>query len=108
MYKPPIEIFTDELKFYYDNNIVEAVQRYDINVDKDELLKALRYDRQQYEKGFADGKVAATQEIVRCKDCEWWTKQEDSAQGRCTLLGIYPTGAWYCGNGRRSEDEMVN
>ena len=42
-------------------------------------------------------------EVVRCKDCEWWTKQEDSAQGRCALLGIYPTGDWYCGNGRRSE-----
>ena len=46
-----------------------------------------------------------TIEIVRCKDCEWWTKQEDSAQGRCMLLGIYPTGAWYCGNGRRTEDD---
>lgn len=44
-------------------------------------------------------------EVTRCKDCEWWTKQEDSAQGRCTLLGIYPTGAWYCGNGRRTEDD---
>lgn len=44
-------------------------------------------------------------DVVRCKDCEWWTKQEDSAQGRCTLLGIYPTGAWYCGNGRRTEDD---
>ena len=44
-------------------------------------------------------------EIVRCKDCEWWTKQEYSAQGRCTLMGIYPTGAWYCGNGRRTNNE---
>ena len=44
-------------------------------------------------------------EVVRCKDCEWWTKQEDSAQGRCALLSIYPTGAWYCGNGRRASDD---
>ena len=42
-------------------------------------------------------------EVVRCKDCEWWTKQENSAQGRCSLLGIYPTGYWYCGNGRKGE-----
>ena len=40
-------------------------------------------------------------EVVRCKDCEWWAKQNDSAQGGCALLGIYPTGAWYCGNGRK-------
>ena len=105
MYKSPIEIFTDELNLYYDNNIIEAVQRYDIQVDKDELLKALRYDRQQYEKGYADGKIAEYNNIVRCKDCEWWTKQKDSAQGRCTLLEIYPTGAWYCRNGRRINNE---
>lgn len=43
--------------------------------------------------------------IVRCKDCEWWTKQEYSAQGRCALMGIYPTGAWYCGNGRRINND---
>jgi hypothetical protein len=38
-------------------------------------------------------------EIVRCEDCKWWTKQKDSGQGRCELLGIYPTGGWYCANG---------
>lgn len=43
--------------------------------------------------------------VVRCKDCEWWTKQEKSIQGRCALHGIYPTGGWYCGNGERKEDE---
>ena len=39
--------------------------------------------------------------VVKCKDCKWWRKQKDSAQGRCRLLGIYPTGAWYCGNAER-------
>lgn len=43
--------------------------------------------------------------VVRCKDCKWWTKQEKSIQGRCALAGIYPTGGWYCGNGRREEDD---
>lgn len=40
-------------------------------------------------------------EIIRCKDCEWWEKQKDSLQGRCELMRMYPTGAWYCGNARR-------
>lgn len=40
-------------------------------------------------------------EIVRCKDCDWWTKQENSSQGRCALLSIYPTGGWFCGNAER-------
>lgn len=42
-------------------------------------------------------------EVVRCKDCEWWTKQKDSLQGRCGLNGTYPTGNWYCANGKQKE-----
>ncbi len=41
-------------------------------------------------------------EVVRCKDCRWWTKQEKSLQGRCELAGFYPTGEWFCANGERS------
>ena len=43
--------------------------------------------------------------VVKCKDCKWWTKQEESIQGRCALAGIYPTGGWYCGNGERKDDD---
>lgn len=42
--------------------------------------------------------------VVRCKDCEWWSKQKDSLQGRCGLSGTYPTGNWYCANGKRKEE----
>ena len=41
--------------------------------------------------------------VVRCKDCEYWTKQNKSLQGRCALSGSYPTGAWYCANAERRE-----
>ena len=44
---------------------------------------------------------SAQPEIIRCKDCDWWTKQEDSVQGRCELMQMYPAGGWYCGNARR-------
>lgn len=44
-------------------------------------------------------------EIIRCKDCKWWTKQPDSLQGRCELSGRYPAGAWYCGNARKREEK---
>lgn len=43
-------------------------------------------------------------EVVKCKDCERWTKQKNSAQGRCERLGMYPTGGWYCANGKRRKD----
>lgn len=42
----------------------------------------------------------AEPEIIHCMDCDWWTKQDDSAQGRCSLMGTYPTGGWFCGNAR--------
>ena len=43
--------------------------------------------------------------VVRCKDCAYWTKIKDSAQGRCALFCHYPTGSWYCANGEKEEDE---
>lgn len=48
--------------------------------------------------------AADVRDVVRCRDCYWWIKQEDSLQGCCRLLSIYPTGAWFCGNGIREED----
>lgn len=48
-----------------------------------------------------EGLPPAEQDIIRCKDCKWWTKQKDSLQGRCELTGSYPTSEWYCGNARK-------
>lgn len=47
-------------------------------------------------------------EVVRCKDCEFWKKQSDSAQGICLLGERCPTGAWYCANGRRREKDETD
>lgn len=43
-------------------------------------------------------------ELIRCKDCKWWSKEKDSLQGRCALLQMYPTGKWYCANAERKEN----
>lgn len=47
--------------------------------------------------------AADVRPVVTCADCKWWTKQESSLQGRCELLQMYPTGAWFCANGKREE-----
>lgn len=39
--------------------------------------------------------------VIHCRDCDFWTKQKDSLQGRCALTGTYPTGSWFCGNAKR-------
>lgn len=42
-------------------------------------------------------------DIVRCEECEWWQKQDDSLQGRCAKYGFYPTGKYFCAGGERGE-----
>ena len=52
--------------------VLKATQAVGVDVDKDELLKALNYDREQYRKGLKDGYERRDSEIVRCKDCKNW------------------------------------
>lgn len=53
-YKSPIEVFIQEAKLNYENSIYNAIQEYGIKVDKEELIKALSYDRKQYIAGYND------------------------------------------------------
>ena len=55
MYESPIKIITGQMKTNYEDAIYCAVQNVGINVDREELLKALVYDRGQYEEGWKEG-----------------------------------------------------
>ena len=59
MYESPIELITSnimtEIKEFQEEQIYKAIQNVGVNVDKDELKKALLYDRRQYQKGYEDG-----------------------------------------------------
>ena len=65
MYKSPIDVLIEDVKMQVregvDEQVHQAVVNVGINVDKKELLRALKYDRQQYEKGHADGQNEAMQ-----------------------------------------------
>ena len=59
MYKPPIELFYSDVMIKSlaesaEQTIIQAIQKVGVNVDKDELISALRYDRDQYERGAYD------------------------------------------------------
>lgn len=58
MYEPSIEVVMKQMRTKFDNEIYQAVQEYGVVVDKEELIRALRYDRDQYENGYADGLAA--------------------------------------------------
>jgi hypothetical protein len=59
MYESPIELITktimSEIVKNQEEQVMNAVQGVSVNVDREELLKALAYDRQQYQKGYRDG-----------------------------------------------------
>lgn len=63
-YDPPISLalaeFQNGVEEQLGNGVMEYLYSIDIHVDKEELIKALKYDRGQYEKGFRDG-VKSTQ-----------------------------------------------
>lgn len=55
-YESPIELIAHEVQTKIEHDAVKVVQSYGFNVDKKELEKALKYDRNQYEKGYADAR----------------------------------------------------
>ena len=55
MYESPIDIIYGEMQTQIENDVLKAVQRVSVNVNKEELLKALQYDREQYSKGYENG-----------------------------------------------------
>ena len=63
MYESPITLIATEVQMKMENDTLQAVRRYGIDVDKDELMKALNYDRGQYDKGYRDGYNEAMKKI---------------------------------------------
>ena len=78
MYESPIKIFESAIdslskslvKDKEDAIVLEVHRQLGVNVDRGELLRALQYDRFQYDKGYADGKRDAEAALVRCNDCK--------------------------------------
>ena len=54
-YESPIELYIGQMRMEQENGIYRAVREQGITVDKEELIKALKYDRGQYEEGYRQG-----------------------------------------------------
>lgn len=109
MYKSPIEIYETAVQTiteHRENAIFAKVQEaFDVQVDKEELVRALKYDRNQYGKGYADGKADAMASIVRCKDCKWCDDFDVNGIGLCWENERYVHGDDFCSDGERREGE---
>ncbi len=65
MYQSPIEILHKQMRAELEANIWQAVRDCEISVDKGELIKALKYDRAQYQKGYSDCAAEIFKEIEK-------------------------------------------
>lgn len=91
MYKSPIEIIQDQLRIEQEGEILRAVQNTGVNVDKEELIRALQYDRGQYDKGFRDGKAYVVGQVRQylLAVIEEWTQMDDDRKYRLENMQVY-------------------
>lgn len=54
-YESPITIIAGQVETKFENDCMSMIQSYGIDINKDELIKALMYDRDQYRKGYEAG-----------------------------------------------------
>ena len=87
MYEAPIELVTMQsdmmmniqrkLAEEQDTYIMQSIEKVGVNVNKEELIKALAYDREQYVKGYADGMkefAERVKQLPSVTNCEYeWT-----------------------------------
>ena len=101
MYESPINLIEKQMAFDIDKAIEGEVwkvtKEIGIDVNKEELIKALQYDRDQYEKGYKDAipKWIPVSERLP-KEREWYLavfKEKD------TDYQLIPRVADYIGNG---------
>lgn len=54
-YESPINLIMKDIQTKTENEITTMIQGIGIDINKEELIRALAYDRRQYEKGYRDG-----------------------------------------------------
>lgn len=67
-YESPVQIYLSQMQGQLEEGIYNTVRSYGIDVNKDELIKALINDRHQYVRGFKDG-VKKFAEMLKTIEC---------------------------------------
>ena len=112
MYESPIKIIESTIDSIYkdivkkkDDAIFAEIQSsFGVDLDREELIRALQYDRNQYYKGYADGKADAEAALVRCKDCKH--RKEKICANPCygMWVGVELKDDDFCSYGERREE----
>lgn len=51
----PIKVIENPMDIHVEKEVFSAIRRVGVNVDRDELLRALNYERDQYAEGYRNG-----------------------------------------------------
>lgn len=63
-YESPVKIIGEQINSNIENGILKAVHSFGVDVDIEELKKALKYDRNQYMQGYEFGRKEAVKEFA--------------------------------------------
>lgn len=98
----PVELFTKEFKNRVDDGIQQLIEvELGAKIDREEFIKAMNYDRNQFAMGFKSGYAKRDSEIVRCKDCVF----SNAEYTHCCLLDTCIIENDFCSWGERRETE---
>ena len=81
------QLLEEMVKNQEDQFIWKVRQTIGYQIDKAELIKALNYDRDQYEKGYQDGKLAAMKKRIG-----QWLINSDGYYPYCSICKNEPQG----------------
>lgn len=65
MYESPVTVYYEDVYTRVEGDLLKTVVKLGFAVNEEELMKALNYDREQYQKGYKDGRGS----VVRCREC---------------------------------------
>lgn len=69
MYECPVKFNFGDIQMQIvkqqENEVYMAVQKCGVDVDKEELKRALKYDREQYENGYEDAVRQVKEDIIK-------------------------------------------
>ena len=64
MWESPIRILQTGIETQIEEDVIKAVMKYGIDIDKDRLLEMLRGDSRSYDMGYATGKREVCERIA--------------------------------------------
>lgn len=84
------QLLSEMRKNEEDQFMCEVRQTIGYQIDKAELIKALNYDRDQYDKGYQDGKLAGYRQAESEKRKGHWLINSDGYYPYCSICNNEP------------------